>query len=65
MDTLDVKGLPKEKVSYLQQLIEQWRKEAAQIETGENNRDEDIVFATHKSDVLGPITRREIYDYLS
>lgn len=66
MDVLDVKGLPEEKVDYLQELIEKWRQEEAVVEVRphESEEDEDIVFTTQKSRVIGPLTRREIYDYL-
>ena len=64
MEALDVRGVPEEKVSYLQRLIEQWRQEAAQAEDGKPGEDEGIVFATHPSKVIGRLTRREIYDHL-
>ena len=64
MEALDVRGVPEEKVSYLQRLIEQWRLEAAKAEGGDVEEATGIVFATHPSKVIGRLTRREIYDHL-
>ena len=63
-DTLDVKGLPEDKVSYLQQLIEQWKQGEIQSEDERFTGDEDVVFVPHKSKVIGHLTRNEIYDHL-
>ena len=63
-DTLDVRGLPDEKVGYLQQLIERWRQETDHAPHTGQGTGEEIVFATHPSKVIGRLTRREIYDHL-
>lgn len=63
-DTLDVRGLPDEKVGYLQRLIERWRQETGHAQHLGQDTDEGIVFATHPSKVIGRLTRREIYDHL-
>jgi len=63
-DTLDVRGLPDEKVGYLQRLIERWRQETGHAPHAGQSTDEEIVFATHPSKVIGRLTRREIYDHL-
>ncbi|MCZ6633125.1 MAG: hypothetical protein O7G87_06940 [bacterium] len=60
MDALDVRGLPKDKVDYLQQLVDQWKKETAQT-TDDTDK---AAFTTQKSRVIGPLTRREIYEHL-
>jgi len=65
VDALDVKGLPQEKVNYLQKLIEQWRQEVTEVKAEGNDLDKDIVFTPHKSKVIGPLTRQEIYDHLA
>jgi hypothetical protein len=65
VDALNIKGLPQEKVNYLQRLIEQWRQEVAEVKADGNDLDKDIVFTTHKSKVIGPLTRQEIYEHLS
>ena len=57
MEALDVTDLPKNKVEELKQLIKEWRQEEQATEDG----DEDIVFAVHDSNVIGSLTRREIY----
>lgn len=66
MDVPDVKGLPQEQLNYLQELINMWRQEevAAATHPDADDQDEDVVFTTQKSKVIGPLTRREIYDYL-
>ena len=66
METLDVTNLPKSKVEYLKQLIEQWREEG-QEKTKEarfkgNDLDKDIVFTPHKSKVIGSLRRCEMYE---
>lgn len=63
-DTLDVRGLPEEKVGYLQRLIERWRQEVDHAQHLGQDTDGGIVFATHPSKVIGRLTRREIYDHL-
>ena len=63
MDTLNISDLPEDKVSYLTQLIKEWRDEADQ-ETDENDSSKGVVFTPHNSRIIGPITRDEIYDHL-
>ena len=62
--SLDVRGLPEEKVSHLQRLIEQWRRETLQQQERPHKEDPGPAFATHRSRVLGRLTRNEIYDHL-
>ncbi len=62
MNAIDVQGLPKEKVDYLQQLVELWKKEPTQ--PAGNTDIEEIIFTTQKSRVIKPLTRREIYEHL-
>jgi hypothetical protein len=47
--TLDVRGIPDEKVHYLQQLVERWKEQAKQ----KKKSGRVIEFATHDSDVIG------------
>ena len=66
---LDVRGLPDERVEYLKNLITIWRKQdqdrsEEKIEKNVDREDQDIVFTTHPSKVIGRLTRQEIYDYL-
>jgi hypothetical protein len=63
-DTLDVRGLPDEKVGYLQRLIESWRQQTGRTQHPGQGTDGEIVFATHPSKVIGRLTRRDIYDHL-
>tara|TARA_Y100000294_G_C8364614_1_gene260156 strand:+ start:304 stop:516 length:213 start_codon:yes stop_codon:yes gene_type:complete len=67
METLDVTGLPINKVEELKRFIERWRgEEIAEDETEitqeGNDLDEDIVFASYKSNMFGRLTRREMYE---
>ncbi len=52
---LDVRGFPEDKVSYLQQLVEKWRREEVESKDDELLESKDIVFATHDSDVIGGV----------
>lgn len=66
MDTLDVRGLPKEKVRYLQQLIERWRIEAPIPDIPKpiaKRKVDPSEFPAVKSRVIGSeITRAMAYD---
>ncbi len=66
--TVDVRGLPDEKIRELELLIEQWKQADLVAATGQKTDDskaeQEIVFATHNSKVNGPITRDEIYAHL-
>ena len=69
--TIDVKGLPEDRIHYLKNLIELWRKQDEKRQQENEDKqstadpDNDIVFSTHPSKVIGPLTRDEIYDYLT
>ena len=69
--TIDVKGLPKDRIEYLKNMVELWKKQIQnsarknEIEADFAAPDRDIVFATHPSKVIGPLTRDEIYDHLT
>ena len=62
METLDVRGLPEEKVRQLEQIIKIWKTEA---ETHEEY-DEDVNptdFIVRDSDIKGTLTRAMAYDH--
>lgn len=69
--TIDVKGLPEDRIEYLKNVVELWKKQAQEhlqaddVERSLVEPDNDIEFATHPSKVIGPLTRNEIYDYLT
>jgi hypothetical protein len=69
--TIDVKGLPEDRIEYLKNVVELWKKQAQErlqddgVGRSSVEPDDDIVFATHRSKVIGPLTRNEIYDYLT
>ncbi|MBI2506385.1 MAG: hypothetical protein HYW07_24480 [Candidatus Latescibacteria bacterium] len=67
--TLDVQGLRRERGEYLKDLIERWKKQDSQLQEGAgslacgNDLDKDIVFATHKSHIIGGIRRATAYEH--
>ena len=68
METLDVQGLRKERVEHLKHLIELWKEqdrrlqEEASSPVRGNDLDKDVVFATHKSHIIGGIRRATAYE---
>jgi hypothetical protein len=69
--TIDVKGLPEDRIQYLKNMVALWTKQA-QSRTQEQedeqhiaDLDNGLVFATHPSKVIGSLTRDEIYDHLT
>jgi hypothetical protein len=62
---IDVHDLPEKDVKVLQRLVELFRKRRLKEASGrEETSGNDIELGTHPSDVIGSLTRREIYDYL-
>lgn len=62
---LDVSELEEEDVQFLKRLVEVLREQAKRKKAGAKEKDVDERdFAAHPSDVIGELTRREIYDYL-
>ena len=65
---LDIGDLPDDRVEYLKNLIALWKKqdyqhqEAAGDAAQGSDLDKDIVFATHKSHVIGGISRATAYE---
>lgn len=59
MDTLDVKGLPAEKINELQRIIDQWRKEVLVIQNREADLEDHLSPAKQKSDVQ-PLQKRKV-----
>ena len=60
MNAIDVQGLPKEKVDYLQRLVEQWKQEQ---EPAPEQEDDDVKpsdFIVKHSNVKGGIVTREM-----
>jgi hypothetical protein len=66
MATLDVTGLPDEKVRYLKQLIEQWKRQeaaSAAVPAIPKRTVDPSEFLTKPSYILGGVVRREMaYD---
>lgn len=63
--SIDVRDLPEEEVKVIQKLVALLREKAklkkAEVEEKEV---EEIALAAHPSDVIGNLTRREIYDHI-
>ena len=59
MDTLDVRGLPDEYTTWLQQIIDSLREQANRTK---ECKDKDIVFATHKSHLVDGYDRAAAYE---
>ena len=66
MKTIEVEGLPEEKVSYLEQLIRRWRvEEQTQAEEQHESDEEDVKpsdFIVKKSHIIGELTRAAAYE---
>jgi hypothetical protein len=63
--------MPEDRIEYLKKVVELWKKQAQErlqddgVERSSGEPDNDIAFETHPSKVIGPLTRNEIYDYLT
>jgi len=60
---IDVHDLPEEEVRIIRELVECLRAKAKK-RTGVEEERQEVVFTAHPSDVIGDLTRREIYDHL-
>ena len=60
METIDVQGLPKEKVDYLQQLVRQWKLEQEPAQTQEEDDVKPSDFIVKHSNVKGGVVTREM-----
>jgi hypothetical protein len=65
-DVIDVSGLDEKDIELLQILAEKLRTRARQgpETTPVGEPEEELIFATNPSDVIGPLTREEIYEDL-
>ncbi len=59
MDTLNVRGLPDEYIIWLQKVVDGLREQAQRRKAG---KDKEIVFATHKSHLIGGYDRVAAYE---
>ncbi|MCZ6679542.1 MAG: hypothetical protein O7E52_20110 [Candidatus Poribacteria bacterium] len=64
MDMLDVRGLPNDKIEFIQQLIEFMRQKHQKPLTPPEDETETIHLRSWSLGVKGEISREEIYDYL-
>jgi hypothetical protein len=63
-EMIDVHGLPKEKIKLLQELVEFFRQKTkinGQMKTQDK---EDIALGFKEGNVIGNLTRSEIYDHI-
>ncbi len=66
--TLDVEGLHEDRIQYLKDLVELWKEQDNQVQKAAddqalgNDLDQDIDFATHKSHIIGGISRATAYE---
>jgi len=61
-DVIDIHDLPNEDIQFIKKIVGLLREKAKTKETGEGKK--EVVFSSHDSNVIGKITREEIYDYL-
>lgn len=61
-DVIDIHDLPNEDVQFIKKIVGFLREKANTKKTGEGKK--EVVFSFHDSNVIGKITRKEIYDYL-
>jgi len=62
---IDVHDLPEEEARLVQDFVEFLREKARRKKPeAEGKEAEEVVFTAHPSDVIGDLTRREIYDHL-
>ena len=65
-DSIDVRGLDEKAIALLQLLADTLRTRGQEGKEGERTGEleDNLIFATHHSDVIGPLTREEIYEDL-
>jgi len=63
-DVINVQDLTEEQVEALQKIIELFRKQGRKSKPGEKTEEEEYLFAERSSDVIGKLTREEIYEEL-
>jgi hypothetical protein len=61
---IDVRDLTEEEIKLLQDLVECLRAKAKKRTGDEKQEVEEVVLAAHPSDVIGGLTRKEIYEHL-
>jgi len=62
-NSIDVSDLSDKDIKIVQEFVKMLRVRTRK-ELSLKSQDEKIVFATRESDVIGSLTREEIYDYL-
>ena len=63
VDVIDVKGLPDEDVKFIQGIVDFIRMKIKKAKgKGRKPKKENIRLTVHNSDVIGNLSRKEIYD---
>ena len=62
-NSIDISDLSDKDIRIVQEFVKMLRVRTRK-ELSLKSQDEKIVFATRKSDIIGSLTREEIYDYL-
>ena len=63
-DSIDVRGLNDQDIKVVQLLVDTLRSrtKSGREEAKASEPEDTLIFATHHSDVIGPLTREEIYE---
>ena len=61
---IDVHDLPEEDVKLIQDFVEFLREKEKTREVKKEEWEDEVTFNAHPSDVIGKLTREEIYDHL-
>ena len=62
LNVIDVHDLEEEDVKFVEKLVDILRTQTKKKKEGDGK--EDVVLGSKESDVIGSLTRREIYDHL-
>lgn len=63
-DSIDVRGLDEQDVSLIEALVRRLRGKAKKKKAKKEGVEKELVFATRHSNVIGKLTRKEIYEDL-
>jgi hypothetical protein len=64
VETIDVRGLDEKDVRLLESLAERLREKGKKKQDHAEEVEQELVFSTRRSNVIGKLTRREIYEDL-
>lgn len=67
IEEIDVRDLPEEQVKLIHEFVKFLKRQVSKqklSKTAVKETAQNVVFATHQSNVIGRLTSEEIYDYL-